>query len=208
MTDSTVLNGMPSMKFHNFFRWFCLPITILLFAYQAYTYITPGLSLSTEFDYIIGAEAALICLRLLLALLAFVGFFWMTKYSLVSVYLFWALNIIYSALELYVVLRYGLSDQLYVAAGQIAGAVLWGIIVIVYYNKRKALFDGVPLKQKQAQYQSAHPAGAPYYAVPTETAPQDGPTATVYSAEPRRFCMHCGAQLTGGKFCINCGTKI
>lgn len=161
------------LKYHKFCRWVSLPLSIVLNLVTVFTMLgTAELNWGHTVDLTYNA------LAVILALVAFIGFFRWTHASWYAVMGIQVCTIIYSFAVLVITALYS-PDETASALGGLLGSGIVSVLIMVYYTKRRALFfrEMVP---KQ---------------------PESG-----FDATSALFCRKCGQQMSAGsRFCCHCG---
>ena len=137
------------LVFHQFIRFVVLPINVLFAMLQLVRYPQEA----HTFLWAAGTDIAYLLGKILLASVAFVGFFSYRQYAYRAILGFAALNVLYQIvvfLELFFYACALASDRnalwytLYTQGfwGSFIAALIWAFILHVYYHKRRRLFCG------------------------------------------------------------------
>ncbi len=192
-----------SIKFHYFVWFVLLPAWIVSGTYDYISYyklfegITP-LQLMMDVEFLWAA----------VSVAAFVGFFKNKKYSWYCIIVSCALCIILNvAIDLYLY-NYNHSYSVGDVGGMI-GLLALRIPCIIYYSKRKELFNGASNFLNTVVDRNNYNAISYYQTNNLHNSDVNNVYNNIESAESVRFCRKCGTRLDSKSlFCRKCGTKI
>lgn len=184
------------LAYHNFFRFVALPLGILVTfgnIFEELSYFKDFQLRPSDLLYFLTVIDLIFFLTdLALLVVCIVGLFHWSPYGWYAVMIHLSLTVVY---RLYIVIVFNLYDipDVSMADASLISAVIIGILVAIYYFKRKPLF-----------FPSSQDPEAPLD--PEAFSPAQPPQA---SSPPVAFCRKCGQSLpSDGAFCPRCGMPI
>lgn len=180
------------LAFHKFFWFLTLPlgfITTLVSVYNTYSQMRASNWLYTV-EYVYSTAF------LMLLLACFIGFFQWKSYAWHAVNACLALQAAYKVYAVIVYASY-MPDSLGTALGQLAGGLVYAVLVGIYYRRRKGLFiAGEPLPSagvSRAMGSAVDSAEPDAQSAPKLSPSVNCPSCGFGLTDDSAFCGHCGA---------------
>ena len=187
MQQHYTVEGTP-LKYHKFLQYVGMPLNILN---NAGNLVTAALEMDA-FNWGYALDFGFSFLFIVLAALCVSGFSRWKSYAWYSVVGMQVAAMVYNLLLVVISAIYSPSTLAYDVVTLIGNTAV-GILICIYYYKRKPLFF-------QSEPSAAEPVAA--YAPPA-------PPAAAAPVYPTLFCPNCGVRLLSDSiFCSECGTRI
>jgi len=190
------------LKFHNFVRYFSLPVGIV----SALVSIIIIINNLYYFDWlsVLGVVYYAVIIGLLVT--TFIGFLRWKRIGYICLLSALALEVFFALASLIGYSSYP-SDVVASYVGNLIGILVYAIPVYIYYRKRAPLFTKSGDKPAPAANAYADPWDRPAY--PNANA-QTKPAPAAGQPRPSAFCTGCGAPVDPDvdRFCRRCGTAV
>ena len=132
------IKGTP-LAFHNFFRFFSLPMGILITINQLITECDMVYDIGIELVWLLYIDIFFYITHIVLCTTCFIGFFKWESYSWYCVFAFQIIGILYDCYSIIVTSIY-LPDNTAMYVASLLGRVIILWLTGIYYFKRKPLF--------------------------------------------------------------------
>ncbi|NCB52617.1 MAG: zinc ribbon domain-containing protein [Clostridia bacterium] len=188
------------LAYHNFNRFFVLPVGMLNLIRQIITAFTG----SGNIDFYTFFSVSVTLAFLALYVVCFVGFLKWKSYAWYAVMVIIALTPLDCLLILILNILHS-PDDIPVSLAKLTLSVLFSILVSIYYEKRKPLFmRDMPVGARYAT------SAAPGYSGRTGFTYSQSVTPDFERPMRVRYCHRCGTPLPSeeSRFCHICGTEV
>ncbi len=197
------IQNVTPLAFHNFFRFFSLPVGALLALVRLVGVFNQSNVVFNSYSLI---DVAYYILAITLSIVCIIGFINWKPYAWQSVMVFLVASPLYCLIILIIYLVY-LPSVAATVLGQFIGVLIYGILVGLYYLKRKPLFKKTSRNSSQIYQNQIKTDDDIILGHEGKVTEKIQPAEEV--SKPI-FCRKCGVRLPSEDsiFCTMCGTKV